>query len=296
MELLHLRAVCAIADNGSITAAARQLFLTPVSLMQQLNALETELGFPVFNRTHQGCTLTPAGEHFYKGAQDILKQTRSLIASSKNIASESDTTIHIGIYKPLDFMSITEAYRQIHPEISFQYSLWQPVEPLKMSEWMQEQHIDILQQTWIPEFEAQGLCCQNYKHDRYCAYFTHDSPLSSLSRITLDALTGIKVYSYSELSNVVGDLERKISAANISFQKVPFSESNVLSVCSSGGVFLLEESLNVLFAHLCCVPLYPLVHCTHTLLYFKNPRSSIQAFLNHIQRQFDESGRKQPLE
>lgn len=57
----HSRAFLAIAEEGSLSAAARALKQTQPTLGRQLTALETELGLVLFERVGRGLTLTPTG-------------------------------------------------------------------------------------------------------------------------------------------------------------------------------------------------------------------------------------------
>jgi DNA-binding transcriptional LysR family regulator len=57
----HARAFLAIAEEGSLSAAARALKQTQPTLGRQLSALETELGLVLFERVGRGLNITPTG-------------------------------------------------------------------------------------------------------------------------------------------------------------------------------------------------------------------------------------------
>lgn len=57
------------AKLGSFSKAASVLFISPAALIQQINLLERDLGFPLFNRTNHGVTLTENGVHFLTSAK-----------------------------------------------------------------------------------------------------------------------------------------------------------------------------------------------------------------------------------
>src|SRR5438874_11585612 len=54
LEVRHLRAVCAIADAGSVRRAARELGMTQPSLTTQLRRIEKALGGQLFFRGATG--------------------------------------------------------------------------------------------------------------------------------------------------------------------------------------------------------------------------------------------------
>lgn len=57
----HLRALCAIADTGSLHQAARRLGVSQPSLTTQLRRIENTLGAELFSRERTGCRPTLLG-------------------------------------------------------------------------------------------------------------------------------------------------------------------------------------------------------------------------------------------
>ncbi len=75
MTLTQLRYVAKVAECGSITEAARQLYISQPSLSAAIRDLEGELGISIFNRSARGISLTPDGSEFLSYARQILEQT-----------------------------------------------------------------------------------------------------------------------------------------------------------------------------------------------------------------------------
>lgn len=76
MKLNQLRAIAAIAEHGSLRAAARHLGLAQPALTRSVHELEHELGAPLFERRARGMALTPVGEAFVRRALAILNDVR----------------------------------------------------------------------------------------------------------------------------------------------------------------------------------------------------------------------------
>jgi LysR family transcriptional regulator, regulator of abg operon len=76
MKLNQLRDVVAIAERGSLRAAARHLHLAQPALTRSVHELERELGVPLFERRARGMVLTPTGEAFVRRANAILSEVR----------------------------------------------------------------------------------------------------------------------------------------------------------------------------------------------------------------------------
>ena len=74
VEMRHLRLIAAIAEQGSMTAAAQVLNLTQPALSHQLRELEARLRSPLFVRTARRMVLTPAGEQLAQIARGVLAQ------------------------------------------------------------------------------------------------------------------------------------------------------------------------------------------------------------------------------
>ena len=87
--------VCA-ADCGSFNKAAEKLYLSPPSVMKQINALEKHLELQLFERTAHGIRLTAAGQVIYRQARQMFACSEQAIAEAKRAAQTAQTTLRIG--------------------------------------------------------------------------------------------------------------------------------------------------------------------------------------------------------
>ncbi|HCD03788.1 MAG TPA: LysR family transcriptional regulator, partial [Methylophaga sp.] len=62
IERAHLRIIQALAENGSLTAAANALFVTQSALSHQIRYLEQKLEISLWQRDGRKLRLTQAGE------------------------------------------------------------------------------------------------------------------------------------------------------------------------------------------------------------------------------------------
>ncbi|HEY4374542.1 MAG TPA: LysR substrate-binding domain-containing protein [Burkholderiales bacterium] len=76
MKFHHLHAVTAVADRGSLRAAARALGMSQPALTHSIGELERELGASLFERRARGMALTPVGELFVQRARVITSESR----------------------------------------------------------------------------------------------------------------------------------------------------------------------------------------------------------------------------
>ncbi|MDG4863272.1 LysR family transcriptional regulator, partial [Streptomyces sp. T-3] len=89
LEVRHLRAVCAIADTGSLHKAARQLGMTQPSLTTQLRRIEDMLGGRLFARERTGCRPTPLGRVLLSRARPVIAEMRDLVAEARTAAARA---------------------------------------------------------------------------------------------------------------------------------------------------------------------------------------------------------------
>ena len=78
MNLKEQEYVCALAENGTITAAAKELFISQPALSIYINNLEKSLGVRLFERVGKQFILTYAGEQYVEKAKLILQLSHEL--------------------------------------------------------------------------------------------------------------------------------------------------------------------------------------------------------------------------
>lgn len=78
MKLHQIQALVAIAETGSVRAAARRLGLTQPALSKSLAALEEELSVPLVHRTARGANLTKFGQSIVTRGRGISQEIERL--------------------------------------------------------------------------------------------------------------------------------------------------------------------------------------------------------------------------
>ena len=85
-----------VAELGSLSKAAERLFVTPASIMKQMNALESRLEITLLKRTNHGIELTEAGKCIYKEAKKLMTESEHAIRKAKAIQQREQKTIRVG--------------------------------------------------------------------------------------------------------------------------------------------------------------------------------------------------------
>lgn len=97
MNIKHAQYMLTVLKEGSITAAAKKLYISQPSLSQMIKLVENTLGTPIFNRSMVPITLTYAGEKYIEAAKKILTINDNLIKEIEEINHEEHGTIKLGI-------------------------------------------------------------------------------------------------------------------------------------------------------------------------------------------------------
>jgi DNA-binding transcriptional LysR family regulator len=86
LELRHLRYFAALADAGSFTKAAEQLYIAQPTLSQQIRRLEQITGTPLLYRRRDGLQLTPAGRVLLDASRDVLSRVDHELSRTRQAA------------------------------------------------------------------------------------------------------------------------------------------------------------------------------------------------------------------
>ena len=73
----------AVAEEGSLSRAARRLHVSQPPLTRQMHALEDELGVRLFTRSARGMQLLPAGEELLVHARKVLSAVQTAIEATR---------------------------------------------------------------------------------------------------------------------------------------------------------------------------------------------------------------------
>jgi LysR family transcriptional regulator, transcriptional activator of nhaA len=92
----HLRYFWAIANEGSLTRAARRLNVSPSSLSVQLKALEDQLGQALFDRRGRSLQLTEAGRIALGYANAVFKSGDELLSTLERLGPSTRQTLRVG--------------------------------------------------------------------------------------------------------------------------------------------------------------------------------------------------------
>lgn len=95
MKVQHIQVLVAIADHGSLRAAAAALGKSQPALTQALQQAEEELGVAIFNRTSRGVEVTEIGERILTRARTIASEIGRLDEEVAQLRGEQVGAVHV---------------------------------------------------------------------------------------------------------------------------------------------------------------------------------------------------------
>src|SRR5882672_3484173 len=106
MELRHLRYFVAVAGEEHYGRAAERLHVAQPALSRQIQDLEEEIGFKLFDRLARGVKISVAGRAFLADAVRILQQVNEAALRAKRVASGQSGTLRVGFVESMSWHGV----------------------------------------------------------------------------------------------------------------------------------------------------------------------------------------------
>ena len=126
MTLSQLRTFIAVAEDGSVRAAAERLHVSQPSVSGSIAALSDEVGVPLTERDGRGMKLSPAGAAFLPHAIEALGLLELGTRMAQSAADRVSATVRIAaVYTAAESLlpPLLRAFREEHPEIPIQLEI-----------------------------------------------------------------------------------------------------------------------------------------------------------------------------
>ena len=124
MELRHLRYFVAIGEEQHYGRAARRLRVAQPALSRQIQDLEEELGFKLFERLPRGVKLSTAGRLFLDDAWRILQEVSEAAARAGRVARGLAGTMRVGFAENASWHGVVpdsfRRFRELQPDAELQ--------------------------------------------------------------------------------------------------------------------------------------------------------------------------------
>jgi DNA-binding transcriptional LysR family regulator len=116
----HLDAFVASADEGSFSAAARRLGITPPAVSKSVARLESGLGVRLFQRSTRSLSLTGEGERLYRQVRMPWTEVADALAELQQGAGKPAGTLKVAMAPTVGrtyFVPLLDAFLERYPDI-----------------------------------------------------------------------------------------------------------------------------------------------------------------------------------
>jgi DNA-binding transcriptional LysR family regulator len=124
MELRHLRYFVAVGEDQHYGRASRRLGVAQPALSRQIQDLEKEIGFKLFDRMPRGVKLSAAGELFLEDARRILHDVGEATARAARVARGQLGTLRVGFVENVSWHGVVpdsfRRFRAQQPDVDLQ--------------------------------------------------------------------------------------------------------------------------------------------------------------------------------
>src|SRR5437879_5184146 len=124
MELRHLRYFVAVGEEQHYGRAARRLHVAQPALSRQIQDLEEEIGFKLFDRLPRGVKISAAGRCFLEDARRVLQQVNEAATRARRVALGQSGTLRVGFVESISWHGVVpdsfRQFRERQPEVELQ--------------------------------------------------------------------------------------------------------------------------------------------------------------------------------
>ncbi len=131
IELRHLRAFVAVAEELNFTRAAKRLFIAQQALSAQIRQLEDRIGAKLLERNTRSVSLTPAGEVLLGQARLLLADADTVVAATR-AAGATATPLTVGFVAAVNRPEMSHAldrFSESHPEVDLMINFGDQLDP-----------------------------------------------------------------------------------------------------------------------------------------------------------------------
>ncbi len=131
IELRHLRAFVAVAEELNFTRAAKRLFIAQQALSTQIRQLEDRIGAKLLERNTRSVSLTTAGEVLLGQARLLLADADTVVAATR-AAGATRTSLTVGFVAAVNHPEMSHAldrFSESHPDVDVMINFGDQLDP-----------------------------------------------------------------------------------------------------------------------------------------------------------------------
>jgi DNA-binding transcriptional LysR family regulator len=201
MELRHLRYFVGVAEEQHFGRAAERLHVAQPALSRQIQDLEREMGFLLFDRLPRGVRLNAAGKVFVGDARRILQDVDEAKRRAERIALGNAGTLRIGIAMALSWQGMVvdsfREFRRRQPDVEL---VVHPLLSVHQVDAVLSDRLDVGFAATITPWHR-NLAHRQFAQERLLLAVPAGHPLTKLKRIRLRDLRNMPFVGFQRWAN-----------------------------------------------------------------------------------------------
>lgn len=256
MDLKQLRYFVAVAEQGSVSAAARQLFMSQPPLSTQIRQLEEELSCRLFNRDGRRFILTDAGKLLYERTQGLLAMADSMEKELRDFREGACGTLRLGAVSSVCGVDLSEwlgAFWKDYPAVRIEIS---EQNTYQLLEQLRGHRLDLA--IIRTPFLSNGLQCRTLRQEQMAAVGRKSAFESIYGKIpdtlSIEALENVPLIIYRRWEPPLTELMRE-KGLTPDYFCICDDARTVVSLAETGiGIGIVpDSSANGMGEESCCV-------------------------------------------
>lgn len=210
MSTARYRAFIAVAQQGSLSAAARSLGLSQPTVSSQIATLERQSQIELFHRQGYRMTLSQAGHKLMTLAQKLLALEAETEFFLRDSGQLNQGELKIGAVGPFHVIEMVAAYSARHPGMKLSIRMGNSQQVLQD---LENYTTDVAVLAGL--HERPELLVREYARHAIILFAHVDHPLSRREQVNIEELNGLPLLLREQGSTTRTAIERALQAAGV---------------------------------------------------------------------------------
>ena len=290
MEIRTLRYFLAVAREENMTRAAETLHVTQPTLSKQLKSLEDELGKKLFTRHAFSISLTEEGMLLRDRAEDLVSMADKIEKEFVSLDDISGGELYLGLAESFQIRYLARSikeFKKVFPDLHYHITSG---DTEQIADKLDKGLLDFIVLAELPDIKKYDYISFP-EGDIWGLVFPKDDPLAEKSRISVQDLQGLPLFSSEQAWNgaIAGWAGRDIDklrlegSFRLSYNGSVFAREGLGYLLTFKDLIDTSEESGMVFR-----PLYPKLETTLYLAWNKYPAFTpiAERFLKHIRNSF----------
>jgi LysR family transcriptional regulator, benzoate and cis,cis-muconate-responsive activator of ben and cat genes len=197
MELRHLRYFVAVAEEENVSRAAMKLHVSQPGVSRQIQDLEDEIGFRLFERSAKSLRLTDAGKTFLTEAKSVLQHADDAVLKARAASGGAGGEINVGYAPSLTVQILPQTLRTFQEKFPGVRVALHDLSTEEMLAQLGEKKLQVALTVRPSAKLLRGLNFEELARYEMCVAVAPKNPLAKLKSISLEQISREPLIAYS---------------------------------------------------------------------------------------------------